>query len=164
MSNKNNIKNTIDKLSKEQLEDVCKKCNNKADVLRHIGYTVVNGRNTDTLTYYIEKYNIDISHFSRRCNHKTIRNRENVFCKNSTASQRTLRKFYLREDFEYKCDICGINSWNNKKITLFLDHKNGINNDNRLENLHWVCPNCDSQQETFGFRGVKKINKINKKY
>lgn len=32
-------------------------------------------------------------------------------------------------------------------FTLGLDHKNG--RDHRPENLRWVCPNCDSQSDTF---------------
>ena len=49
-----------------------------------------------------------------------------------------------------KCAICGLASkWQNKKLVLILDHINGINNDNRQENLRLLCPNCNSQQPTF---------------
>lgn len=41
-------------------------------------------------------------------------------------------------------------NWNGKELTLILDHKNGINNDDRLENLHWVCPNYNQQLDTTG--------------
>jgi hypothetical protein len=42
---------------------------------------------------------------------------------------------------------------------MILDHINGINNDNRIENLRMICPNCNSQQKTFAGRnnrGKKK--------
>lgn len=34
-------------------------------------------------------------------------------------------------------------------MSLILDHINGINNDNRLENLRIVCPNCDATLDTY---------------
>lgn len=53
------------------------------------------------------------------------------------------------------CYACGItDKWNGKPITLWLDHKNGSGNDWRLENLRMVCPNCDSQSETFAGRNA----------
>lgn len=58
----------------------------------------------------------------------------------------------------YICNNCGLkNEWNGKKLSLQLEHKNGINNDNRLENLCFLCPNCHSQTETFGSKRFKKI-------
>lgn len=44
--------------------------------------------------------------------------------------------------------------WNGKKITLDLDHINGDNTDNRIENLRFLCPNCHSQTETY--KGLNK--------
>lgn len=51
---------------------------------------------------------------------------------------------------EYRCSICGnTGEWNSKKLVLQLDHINGIHNDNRIENLRLLCPNCHSQTDTF---------------
>ena len=44
-----------------------------------------------------------------------------------------------------------------KPLTLILDHINGHNHDNRLENLRWVCPNCNQQLDTTNGRNVKKL-------
>jgi len=44
----------------------------------------------------------------------------------------------LRKDVKqnFQCYLCGQQPmWNGKQLVLILDHINGINNDNRLENL-----------------------------
>ncbi|MGH7661181.1 MAG: HNH endonuclease signature motif containing protein [Vulcanimicrobiaceae bacterium] len=62
----------------------------------------------------------------------------------------------LAEGFlENRCSQCGITDWRGKHISIQIDHINGINTDNRLENLRMLCPNCHSQTETFGARNKK---------
>jgi hypothetical protein len=41
------------------------------------------------------------------------------------------------------CEMCGQGElWHGNRMSLVLDHINGIANDHRLENLRVVCPNC----------------------
>jgi hypothetical protein len=49
----------------------------------------------------------------------------------------------------YRCAICAITEWNGRQLSLHLDHINGVNNDNRLENLRFLCPNCHSLTDTY---------------
>ena len=66
----------------------------------------------------------------------------------------------------YKCEICGIDTWNNCNITLQLDHIDGDADNNRIENLRLLCPNCHSQTETWGSKNIKnaKRSQYNKRY
>lgn len=57
-----------------------------------------------------------------------------------------------------ECYICGISSWREKPLVLRLDHINGIRDDNRLTNLRMLCPNCDSQTDTYCGRNNKNRN------
>ena len=58
-----------------------------------------------------------------------------------------------------KCYVCDLDPiWNNMVLVLRLDHINGIYNDCRLENLRMICPNCDSQTETYSGRNKKYKN------
>lgn len=50
---------------------------------------------------------------------------------------------------ENKCEICGIESWNNRKLVMQLDHIDGNPHNHILSNLRMICPNCHSQTDTF---------------
>jgi 5-methylcytosine-specific restriction endonuclease McrA len=50
---------------------------------------------------------------------------------------------------ELKCSECKITNWNNKPITLEIDHIDGDAANCKLENLRYLCPNCHSQTSTF---------------
>ena len=72
------------------------------------------------------------------------------------ATRTSIRKIIIKENLiEYKCSECGIQTWNNKPLSLHLDHINGRSNDNRLENLRFLCPNCHSQTETYTGKNKK---------
>jgi hypothetical protein len=58
---------------------------------------------------------------------------------------------------ENRCEECGISEWLGRPLTLELHHRNGIRDDNRLENLAILCPNCHSQTESFGGRNVRRV-------
>ena len=64
------------------------------------------------------------------------------------------RKRIFKEQ-DYKCLVCKITNWNDKKIIFELNHIDG-NRENWLrENLEFLCPNCHSQTITDRFVGRK---------
>ena len=80
---------------------------------------------------------------------------ENYLCENSTIHSNRLKQRPFKEGLkQLKCEWCSIEEWNNKPAPLELDHINGINTDNRLENLRILCPNCHAQTDTY--RGKNK--------
>src|SRR3954469_7590950 len=52
--------------------------------------------------------------------------------------------------------------WNSKPLKPTLDHKNGVNTDNRPENLQFLCPNCDSQLHTKGGGNKGRVQKLDR--
>lgn len=120
-----------------------------------------------------KKYNIDISHFEIQ---KSIGKRSEIPLDEilnglHPTYNRTLLKKRLYEAGlkKRKCELCGQDEmWHGKKISLILDHINGIRDDNRLSNLQIVCPNCNAALDTFaGKNRLKKekkriLNNVNK--
>lgn len=96
------------------------------------------------------EYNLKIKFDNSRC-----------FVENSTYPRHRLKERIIKQKLiEYKCKICGNEGiWMGKPLPLILDHENGVNNDNRLENLGFVCSNCDSQLPTYKNRRGSKRKK-----
>ena len=73
----------------------------------------------------------------------------------ATSTQRNqLRTRLVREGRELKCEICSLTDWQEKPITLHLDHIDGDGRHNHPLNLRFLCPNCHSQTETYGGRNA----------
>jgi hypothetical protein len=83
---------------------------------------------------------------------------DQVMVENSTYGRTNLRRRLIANGLvPYTCACCGLGpEWQGKSMPLVLDHINGVNNDNRLENLRFVCSNCDSQLDTYKARNKRK--------
>lgn len=90
-------------------------------------------------------------------NVRSKRKIEDIFCENSECGQRTVKNYILKNKvIPYKCSKCDNEGvWLNEPISLQLDHINGMHDDNRIENLRFLCPNCHTQTDTFGTKRFK---------
>lgn len=156
------------KMTKEKLVEVVKKSSSIAEALKKMEMSVSTG-NYKSFHNAIKMYDIDITHFLGQSHLRGKRHNTNktmplnkILSENSVYTNIARLKIRLIEEklLEYKCDICNISNWQNKQLSLQLDHINGISNDHRLENLRFLCPNCHSQTETFAGRNIKMIHII----
>lgn len=71
----------------------------------------------------------------------------------------------LLEHYGNKCAVCGMPPiWQGKPIVLILDHIDGNASNNIESNLRFVCPNCDSQLDTYKSKNKNSARKHRKKY
>lgn len=150
-------------IDKKGLEKICNESLSIAEVCRKLDIRPVGG-NYKTLKIKFRDYKIDISHFTGKAWNQGNKFKyfgkkyklEEILIENSTYTNLSYLKERLvkAKILKYECEICKIINWNNKALTLELDHKNGNNLDHRLENIRLLCPNCHSQ--TNNFRGKKE--------
>lgn len=110
------------------------------------------------------KLGVEIPEFNYEPYNKNIKNKiydSDIFIENSSFSRQHLKERIIKSELiDYKCEECGNEGeWNGKKLSLHLEHKNGVNDDNRLKNLTFLCPNCHSQTETYSGKKKKKEKK-----
>jgi len=72
-------------------------------------------------------------------------------------------KKYLISIRGHKCEICKHETHMAKLIPLEVDHIDGNNQDNRLENLRLICPNCHAQTDTYKNKNIGKGRSNRKK-
>lgn len=159
--------NKIYELTDEQFVDLLKNSTAISEVLFKLGYTVKgNSWGYSQVKQRMTDLNLDFSIFKgKKSIYKNIVVKtvtpEMVLKDNCRHARTVLRRCILKHDLlPYKCDICGMTEWNNKTLSLELDHINGKNNDNRLENLRFLCPNCHSQTSTYGSRNQQLNSKV----
>ena len=154
--------------SKEELEVIVKSANSFSDILRAFGLSTNGASNHHRLKQRLKFDNIDFSHIALGLNngkgkkgHKICYSLESILVQDSTYTSRSSLKKRLVSNglMEYKCSGCGVKDWLGKPLVLQLDHINGVFNDNRIENLRLVCPNCHSQFTTFAGKNKPRTKK-----
>ena len=142
---------------RNELERLVAECHSIAQLLSCLGLSLIGG-NASRMKTRLESDKIDFSHFSAKYTRKFRGifdyDYESMFRENSSCSRHFLKDKIIQHNLiDYRCGECGIgNTWQGERLVLVLDHINGVRNDNRLENLRFLCPNCNSQAPTFAGR------------
>ncbi len=154
-------------ISSSELQQLLNKSASFTEVFNSMGL-LYNGAQLRALKIRIQQNELDLISLekNRRENMKSSGERlrdqnkiplNKILVKGSTYIGTTLRNRLIADGvLENKCSDCGNGPfWNGKPLTLQLDHIDGVRDDNRLENLRILCPNCHTQTPTFAGRQNK---------
>ena len=152
------------KWTRTQLEEAVKTCGSVRQVLAKLGLKEAGG-NYYQIKKYINELGLEIKHFHGMTWNKGLKiegqywyKMEELLVEDSSYQSFKLKQRLFQDGIKTpKCEECG---WCQKsedgRIPLELDHINGNNRDNRIENLRVLCPNCHSLKPTHRGRNRKK--------
>lgn len=145
------------KYTNEQFIEAVKNSLSIAEVCRKLKIKAVGG-NYKTVKNKISELNLDTSHFTGKAWNQGLRYRiivpakplSEILVKDSPYQSYRLAQRLEKEGLkEHRCEMCQNTEWFGQSIKLELHHINGNHNDNRLENLQLLCPNCHSFTDNY---------------
>lgn len=151
-------------ISDEEFINLVKNSNSMKDVLGFFNLKS-RGNNFTTAKNRIDELCINTTHFLTRTDVSNLSRRLSLkdfkdtwLIKNKSRNGTNLKKYLIKFGLlKYECCKCGnVGDWMGANLTLQLEHINGISDDNRLENLCFLCPNCHSQTSSYAGRNNKK--------
>lgn len=141
------------KYTREMLEEACAASQSVSGVLRYLGLKPGGGAHSH-VSQAIKDFGIDFGWQGAGGGAgSTLRAEQLLTLREDLTNRvvaRQLRRALREIGREEVCEGCGLAStWQDKPITLEVDHIDGNWKDNRPENLRILCPNCHSQTETY---------------
>jgi hypothetical protein len=160
-------------MEKEKLEEIVKSSQTITEVIKKLGLRAAGG-NYKSIKKRLDNFEIDTSHFSpdkirkekflKMISENKVELNE-ILKLNSSYNRGHLKNRLYNEGLKQRCcELCGQGEeWMGKKMSLILDHINGVHDDNRIENLRIVCPNCNATLDTHCSKNISYREKTSEK-
>lgn len=135
-------------LSEEEFAQLVKESRSFQDLAQRIGYKKEGGGTQAALKEAVKERGLNTSHFLgqgwNRDNHNYSTFAKNSAKKNGKSTLKAIINLRGR-----KCECCGFTEWLGKPINLEIHHIDGNHNNNELENIQLLCPNCHSYTDNY---------------
>lgn len=134
-----------------------------SEVLRRLGMRPAGGNHALLRKYVDEVWKIPTDHFdagaaATRNLHHPAAPMTQILVRDSNYSRGHVKHRLFKEGLKQRrCELCDQGEeWRGGRMSLILDHINGVPNDHRIENLRIVCPNCAATLDTHCGRKNRK--------
>jgi len=120
------------------------------------------GGNYEVIKKAINYFNLNTSHFYGQAWNKGIKLPAKYSLSDYLENKAPIQSYKLKNRLldnkllKPVCSNCLNEMWLGNRIPLELDHINGINKDNRFENLRLLCPNCHALTSTYRSKNRSK--------
>lgn len=129
----------------------------------------MHGHNYRTLNKYIKEFDCDLSKINENrekqrdselneLHSKRLIPLEDIISgkykqkyKGSKLKDRLIKAGYK----SHQCENCGLTEWLGNPIPLQLHHKDGNHDNNSIENIELLCPNCHSLTDNYAGKNIK---------
>jgi hypothetical protein len=146
----------VPKYTEQQAREAVRSSLTYSEALRKLGLRPVGGNHRLFREYVDQIWKIPTDHFDPVAARLAgIRRQrpiplEEVLVEACNYKRTKLKERLYEEGLrERRCELCGQDEWwHGARMSLILDHVNGVPDDNRLSNLRIVCPNCAATLDT----------------
>ena len=156
---KSRLNSPVWQVTSDKLSEIVRSSRTMRDVLNALGYSPTSFGCNRTLLKRLKHEGIDFKHLpSGRQAWQYVEDITTVMTVDSAFRSDHLKTRLLANGMlRNECYCCGqLPFWNNKTLILQMDHIDGNNRNQTLQNLRMLCPNCHSQTDTFAGRNKKR--------
>ena len=147
-------------IDKDYMKNLLEQSRSMKEVIESLGYLATGSSVYRAVKNKIRSLGLEVPKYNYNGGGSTKRRLPNskIFIAESTYPRQHIKERIIKESLiDYRCFICNnLGEWNGRTLSLHLDHVNGISDDNRLENLRFLCPNCHSQTSTYAGKANKR--------
>lgn len=141
--------------SEEEAREAVAASKSYSEALRRLRMRPAGGNHKIFKRYVDQVWQISTAHFdagasARRMPTQASTPMSEVLVEHSSYPRGRLKQRLYEDGLKQRCcELCGQGEeWRGSPMSLILDHVNGVPDDNRLENLRIVCPNCAATLDT----------------